>query len=105
MPFSGDTLDLATFWRQWLAYRAPMADRAYAFHQALANGMGDMAKAFAQQHRVSTVALAGGVLHNRLLRSLLVERLEGLRVIYPERLPMGDGGLAFGQAIVAASRN
>ncbi|GKX57542.1 carbamoyltransferase HypF [Leminorella grimontii] len=104
MPFSGETLDLATFWRQWLAYRAPMADRAFAFHQALANGMADMARAFAQRHGVSTVALAGGVVHNRLLRTLLVERLEGLRVIYPERLPMGDGGLALGQAIVAASR-
>jgi len=53
-----------------------------------------------------TVVLAGGVFANRRLlertRALLESR--GLRVLVPERLPPGDGGISYGQAAVAAAR-
>jgi hydrogenase maturation protein HypF len=53
-----------------------------------------------------TVVLAGGVFANRHLlertRALLESR--GLRVLVPERLPPGDGGISYGQAAVAAAR-
>ncbi len=43
---------------------------------------------------------------NRVLLELCVEELErrGLRVLVPELLPPNDGGIAFGQAAVAAAR-
>jgi hydrogenase maturation protein HypF len=51
------------------------------------------------------VALAGGCFVNRLLleglRSELRQR--GFEVLVPERLPPGDGGLAFGQIVVASA--
>jgi len=53
-----------------------------------------------------TVALTGGVLHNEVLAGELTRRLEsdGLRVLTHARVPAGDGGIALGQAAVAAAR-
>ena len=55
---------------------------------------------------VSTVALSGGVLQNRVLLEQLVGRLEalGLRVLAHAQVPANDGGLALGQAVIAAAR-
>ena len=52
------------------------------------------------------VVLSGGVFQNRLLLELTVAdlRQRGLRVLLPERLPPNDGGIAYGQAAVAAAR-
>jgi hydrogenase maturation protein HypF len=52
------------------------------------------------------VALSGGVLQNMFLLSRLVAglRREGFLVHLPERVPMNDGGIAFGQAAVACAR-
>jgi len=49
--------------------------------------------------------LSGGVFQNRrLLESVSAElHSAGLRVLVPRRLPVNDGGIAFGQAAVAAA--
>jgi hydrogenase maturation protein HypF len=53
---------------------------------------------------VRTVAIGGGCLVNRLLRrglaSAFVER--GFAALLPQRVPPGDGGIAYGQAVVGA---
>jgi hydrogenase maturation protein HypF len=53
------------------------------------------------------IALSGGCLQNRLLGGALEARLRdaGLRVLRHRRLPPNDGGLAVGQAVVAALRD
>ncbi len=104
MPLRGNRLDLAIFWRQWLAWQAEPDLRAYAFHLALARGFAALAHQAARREGVDTVALSGGVLHNRLFKELLLRELAGLRVLAPSRLPAGDGGLALGQALIAAAR-
>ncbi|WKV50404.1 carbamoyltransferase HypF [Dickeya fangzhongdai] len=104
MPLSGKQLDLATFWRQWLAYHAAPADRAFAFHLALADGLAALVRQAAREQGLDTVACSGGVMHNRLLVNLLRERLADFTLLMPSRLPAGDGGLALGQALIAASR-
>lgn len=50
------------------------------------------------------VALGGGCLVNRILGDLLVEELEasGFEVLLPRDVPPGDGGLSYGQAVIAA---
>ncbi|MGL4666358.1 MAG: carbamoyltransferase HypF, partial [Saezia sp.] len=88
------TLDLARFWQQWLRWQAPAADRAYAFHYALAQGFAQMARLAAQNHGVNTIVLSGGVLHNALLRQLLLNALKGYQVLMPNMLPAGDGSVA-----------
>jgi hydrogenase maturation protein HypF len=104
LPLCGPQLDLAIFWQQWLNYRAAPAQRAYAFHWALAQGFAALARQAAQQRGIYTVALSGGVLHNQLLRQLLVQQLDGLQVLLPSQWPAGDGGLSLGQALIAAAR-
>lgn len=52
----------------------------------------------------TAVGLGGGCLVNRLLRKDLSEGLEarGRRACLPRDLPAGDGGLSYGQAVIAA---
>ncbi|ACS86300.1 carbamoyltransferase HypF [Musicola paradisiaca] len=104
LPLAGNQLDLAVFWSQWLAYRAAPSDRAWAFHVALADGLAALARRAAAEHQTDCVVLSGGVMHNRLLAALLRDRLAGFELLLPRQLPAGDGGVALGQALIAASR-
>jgi hydrogenase maturation protein HypF len=73
------------------------------FHRGLALGT---ARACAELAEHGTVVLSGGVFQNRLLLAWTTEALEdaGLRVLVPRALPANDGGIAYGQAAVAAAR-
>lgn len=79
---------------------------ARRFHHALAQAVGDLALALAKRHGAGTIALSGGVFHNRLLLEGVLARLtpSGLRLLAHRQLPSGDGGLALGQAAVAAAQ-
>ena len=98
------SLDLAEFWHSWLNYPAANSDKAFAFHVALANGLAEMVNYYSVQLGVSTIVLSGGVLHNRLLRTLLSNKLNHLEVLTPYIIPAGDGGLSLGQAVIAAAK-
>ena len=54
---------------------------------------------------VSTVALGGGCMVNRLLRRGLTDELAqlGFESLLPRALPAGDRALAYGQAVIAAA--
>lgn len=103
-PLYCETFDLAQFWLQWLAWQASPAEKAWAFHDALAQGMGAMLRREARARGVTTLAFGGGVLHNALLRSRLHHHLADFTLLFPHSLPAGDGAIAFGQAVVAAAR-
>ena len=105
MPLIGNKLDLTYFWQSWLNYHAPVKDKAFAFHYALAQGFAELATSQACQHQCRTIVLSGGVMHNQLLRRLLKETLSEFRVLSAHKLPMGDGGLSLGQAVIAMHRN
>jgi hydrogenase maturation protein HypF len=53
---------------------------------------------------VRTVAVGGGCLVNRLLRTGLARGLAeaGYDALFPQQLPPGDGGIAYGQAVLGA---
>ena len=104
MPLIGNKLDLSYFWQSWLNYPAPVADKAFAFHYALAQGFAELAANQARQHQCRTIVLSGGVMHNQLLRRLLKENLSEFHVLSAHKLPMGDGGLSLGQAVIAMHR-
>ena len=104
MPLISNKLDLAYFWQNWLNYHASVEDKAFAFHYALAQGFAELAANQARQHQCRTIVLSGGVMHNQLLRRLLKENLSEFHVLSAHKLPMGDGGLSLGQAVIAMHR-
>jgi hydrogenase maturation protein HypF len=78
---------------------------AARFHTGVARATVDVCVTLAGAHRCDRVVLSGGVFQNRrLLESVSAELYAaGLRVMVPERLPVNDGGIAYGQAAVAAA--
>ena len=105
MPLISNKLDLTYFWQSWLNYHVSVEDKAFAFHYALAQGFAELAANQARQHQCRTIVLSGGVMHNQLLRRLLKENLSEFHVLSAHKLPMGDGGLSLGQAVIAMHRN
>jgi hydrogenase maturation protein HypF len=85
------------------AGRSP-ADIAAAFHAGLARAFCAPARALVAAGRARAVALSGGCLQNATLLALCLAELDGLPVLLPHRVPANDGGLALGQALVAAAR-
>lgn len=85
----------------------PLADMAARFHLGLARAVVQQARQLAQAHGLRTVALGGGVFQNRHLTELVVAGLgeAGLACLLPTQLPCNDGGLAWGQALVALARH
>jgi hydrogenase maturation protein HypF len=79
---------------------------AARFHAAVADATARACAHAAAERGIDTVVLSGGVFQNRLLLARTGAALEesGLRVLFPRRLPPNDGGIAFGQAAVAAAR-
>ncbi|MDP0920015.1 hydrogenase maturation protein HypF, partial [Klebsiella pneumoniae] len=47
---------------------------------------------------------SGGELHNRLLAALLTFYLADFSLLFAQKLPAGDGAMAYGQAVIAAAR-
>jgi hydrogenase maturation protein HypF len=78
---------------------------AARFHRALADATARACVEVAARAGTQLAVLSGGVFQNVRLLELTAARLEaaGLRVLVPERLPPNDGGIAFGQAAVAAA--
>jgi len=83
----------------------PAPSLAWFFHDALADGMCRAARLVSERLNIRTVALSGGVFCNALLTELTVTRLEaaGLEVLLHRHVPPNDGGLAYGQAAIAAA--
>ncbi|MFH3480119.1 carbamoyltransferase HypF [Xanthobacter variabilis] len=102
-------LDPSPLWRALVADRAAGRDTgamAGAFHLGLGTAFADAAALRAEEKGVRAVALSGGVFQNALLMEIVTRRLadHGLRVLLPAAVPANDGGLALGQAAVAAAR-
>ena len=98
-------IDPAPMWRALLADPAPAAVRAARFHNGLAIAIGAMVGRLQRARGVDTVALSGGVFHNKRLLEQVIEQLGplGMRVLTHRMVPAGDGGLALGQAAIAAA--
>ena len=74
------------------------------FHHGLAYAILEVCRALCDEHDLSEVALSGGVWQNLALLTKTVQLLEkdGFTVYTHQLVPANDGGLALGQAAVAA---
>lgn len=77
---------------------------AWFFHDALADGLAEAAVRAATSAGIATVGLSGGVFCNTLLTERVRRRLEcrGFEVLMHAEVPANDGGIACGQAAIAA---
>ena len=89
-----------------LATGINQAEIARRFHSAVITLIGDVATKASRATNIKTVALSGGVFMNRMIfggaRALL--ETKGFTVLTPEKLPVNDGCISFGQSIVARER-
>jgi hydrogenase maturation protein HypF len=95
--------------------RALLADRATGqnvnkmartFHETLIAMLAETVRRVAAQTGLNRVVLSGGCFANRLLIEGLLRRLQNkdLNVYTHNRVPTTDGGIALGQAVIAAER-
>jgi hydrogenase maturation protein HypF len=82
--------------------RAPLR-----FHITVAHVIREMARIGRLKTGLQSVVLSGGVFQNMLLVELSLPLLEadGFSVYLPVKTPCNDGGIAFGQAVVAGYEN
>ncbi len=90
-----------------IAAMDPASVIAARFHKGLAEILVKVSTQFASMHKVTAVALSGGVFQNRILFELVSDglRLNGLSALQHLNIPANDGGIALGQGLVAAARN
>ncbi|WP_406164719.1 carbamoyltransferase HypF [Streptomyces sp. NBC_00996] len=83
-----------------------VARLAAAFHLTLGIVTADLVARAVTEGAPHTVCLGGGCFVNRRLLTEVKRRLhaQGLRVLVGGQVPVGDGGISYGQAAVAAAR-
>lgn len=79
---------------------------ATRFHRGLAQAIIDTSSQLANENNINCVALSGGVFQNRTLFELVIAGLEqkNITVLSHHQVPANDGGIALGQAVIAAAR-
>jgi hydrogenase maturation protein HypF len=83
----------------------PVGVVASRFHRGLGRAAAAACVLVASRRGAEVAVLSGGVFANRRLldHTATEAAAAGLRVLTPERLPSGDGGISYGQAAVAAA--
>jgi len=92
-----------------LRSETPVSIISARFHLGLAISVAKMAVRLARQsdaEPIDTVVLTGGCFQNKVLFEACASHLEenGLTCLSQSQVPMNDGGLALGQAAIAAAR-
>jgi hydrogenase maturation protein HypF len=80
-----------------------VAEKAFIFHQTLANGIVSMAEQARSEYDINKVGLTGGVFQNTLLLELTLARLKAkeFQVLLHSEIPANDGGISLGQCYLA----
>jgi hydrogenase maturation protein HypF len=84
--------------------KVSVADLAYSAHSYIARGLGELAIRKAAEAGTKNVGFTGGAACNLLLSEIMRKTVEsaGLSFYVHEAVPAGDGGVSFGQAVVAS---
>lgn len=102
-------IDPAPMWQcllRDLKNAEPKGLMAARFHKGLARAWADCVWQLAQQHNVNDVVLTGGVFQNVHLTTEITGLLQQhqLNVLTHCQVPANDGGIALGQALIAAAQ-
>ncbi|MDO8845076.1 carbamoyltransferase HypF [Methylicorpusculum sp.] len=86
--------------------RHSVQTRAGQFHASLAGTLLNQAQLIRNEHGVNKVGFSGGVFQNKRLLDQAVNLLvqHDFEVFIPERVPLNDAGLSFGQLIEATAQ-
>jgi hydrogenase maturation protein HypF len=106
---AGIQLDPSPMWQALLddrSHGAAPARIAARFHHGFAAALASLAGELARAQSLDTLALSGGSFHNRILLEAVIGHAQaaGLRVLTQRQVPANDGGIALGQALIAAAR-
>ena len=82
---------------------ATQARMAARFHAGLARAFAAQARALVDAGKARAVALSGGCFQNATLLAQMRRHLDGVPVLHHRKVPANDGGLALGQALIAAA--
>jgi hydrogenase maturation protein HypF len=79
------------------------ADLAHSAQSYIARGLAQLAVEEAERLQVRHVGFSGGVAYNEQVTSAMRKAVEGggFRFLVHRKIPAGDGGTSFGQAVVA----
>jgi hydrogenase maturation protein HypF len=107
LDITGMEFDAGTMFRSAVMDMRSRVSRprlAARFHNGLAAAMVEVARRARVATGVGRVVLSGGVWQNMVFLERVLAGLEraGLEVVIHRRVPANDGGLALGQAAVAA---
>lgn len=103
----GGVIDPAPIWAEMLADLEQGLDAkriAWRFHFGLAQAFAQEARGLVLGGQARAVVLSGGCFQNAVLLGMVQDCLAGLSVLTHQALPANDGGLAFGQALIAAAQ-
>ncbi|MDG6222885.1 MAG: carbamoyltransferase HypF [Candidatus Bathyarchaeota archaeon] len=83
--------------------KVSLADLACSAQSYLGRGLGELAVKHAEQLKVKDVGFSGGVAYNEHITATIRKTVEnaGFRFLVHNKIPAGDGGTSFGQAVVA----
>ncbi|MBI4928986.1 MAG: carbamoyltransferase HypF [Anaerolineae bacterium] len=110
LTISNGEIQLTDFWSSLLAdwsNGAPKPILAARIHNSVAQVCLQICVNLRQTRDINTVALSGGVWQNLYLLEAATRLLEqaNFQVLHHHNIPTNDGGIALGQALVAAALN
>lgn len=108
LTLHGTEFDPALLWpamRDDLRRGLPTEVIAERFHAGLGQAFAGAARQLVESGAAQAVVLSGGCFQNTRLLSAVEAGLSGLPVLSHRLTPANDGGLALGQAVVAAARS
>ena len=109
LQLTGELLDPAPMLHALVAdLRAgvPLPVLSARFHHGIAEAVRQVCHDLRRQHGLHQVVLSGGVWQNMFLLKQAASRLQqdGFTVLVHRQVPTNDGGLALGQALIAANQ-
>jgi hydrogenase maturation protein HypF len=103
---TGEELDFRAMMERIASDRAAQSAVAARFHNTLAAAIHEMCLRMRRESGIGRVCLSGGTFQNMRLLTLAARalRASGFELFLHRKVPPNDGGIALGQAVIAAAR-